>query len=235
MNPISPDSRSLQREHAALLAAYGQAQAHCSQLLAAQAARILYLESEAMRLRAAVILRDTALAWAREDRKALEADGIAFASFREEIRNEMTMVRLRERDTEALHLRAFQAIFSERGWTLDRATYFDRYLGYDDHDLVVAFADDRGVRVTADEVRLLVDDKARWYERRLSEGSVIFPTAAAAILRLGWLAMVQGLPERGGSGAAHGSGQCDSRVSSVTKRRQRQKSRCRRSGHQSRQ
>lgn len=72
MNPISPASRSLQREHAALLAAYGQAQAHCSQLLTAQAARILYLESEAMRLRAAVILRDTALAWAREDRKALE-------------------------------------------------------------------------------------------------------------------------------------------------------------------
>ena len=72
MNLLSPDSQNLQREHAALLAAYGQAQAHCSRLLAAQAARILYLESEAMRLRAAVILRDTALAWAREDRKALE-------------------------------------------------------------------------------------------------------------------------------------------------------------------
>ena len=72
MHPTSPDSQTLQREHAALLAAYGQAQSHCSRLLAAQAARILYLESEAMRLRAAVILRDSALAWEREDRKALE-------------------------------------------------------------------------------------------------------------------------------------------------------------------
>ncbi|WP_258128212.1 DUF2325 domain-containing protein [Achromobacter anxifer] len=72
MHPTSPDSQTLQREHAALLAAYGQAQSHCSRLLAAQAARIVYLEGEAMRLRAAVILRDSALAWEREDRKALE-------------------------------------------------------------------------------------------------------------------------------------------------------------------
>ncbi|WP_338878768.1 DUF2325 domain-containing protein [Achromobacter veterisilvae] len=71
MNPSS-DSHDLRREHAALLAAYGQAQSHCSRLLTAQAARILHLEAEAMRLRAAVIQRDTALAWAREDRKALE-------------------------------------------------------------------------------------------------------------------------------------------------------------------
>lgn len=34
-------------------------------------------------------------------RKALEADGIAFASFREEIRNEMSMVRLREREVDS--------------------------------------------------------------------------------------------------------------------------------------
>lgn len=63
---------SLQREHAALLAAYGQAQARCSRLLSAQAQRIAHLEAEAMRLRVAVIQRDTALAWAREDRAALE-------------------------------------------------------------------------------------------------------------------------------------------------------------------
>lgn len=63
---------SLQREHAALLAAYGQAQARCSRLLSAQAQRIQHLEAEAMRLRAAVIQRDTALEWARQDRAALE-------------------------------------------------------------------------------------------------------------------------------------------------------------------
>lgn len=72
MNPSSFDRQTLQREHAALLAAYGQAQSHCSRLLTAQAARIQHLEAQAMRLRAAVIQRDTALAWAREDRRTLE-------------------------------------------------------------------------------------------------------------------------------------------------------------------
>lgn len=63
---------SLHREHAALLAAYGQAQARCSRLLSAQAQRIQCLEAEVFMLRAAVIQRDTALAWAREDRAAFE-------------------------------------------------------------------------------------------------------------------------------------------------------------------
>ncbi|MNK93221.1 hypothetical protein D3C87_1133710 [compost metagenome] len=72
MNSTSPERHTLQREHAALLAAYGQAQSHCSRLLSAQATRIAHLEGETMRLRAAVIQRDTALAWAREDRLALE-------------------------------------------------------------------------------------------------------------------------------------------------------------------
>lgn len=63
---------SLQREHAALLAAYGQAQARCSRLLSVQAQRIQNLETEVFQLRAALIQRDTALAWAREDRAALE-------------------------------------------------------------------------------------------------------------------------------------------------------------------
>ncbi|CAB3632990.1 MAG: DUF2325 domain-containing protein [Achromobacter pulmonis] len=63
---------SLQREHAALLAAYGQAQARCSRLLSAQAQRIAHLEAEVFKLRAQVIQRDTALAWARQDRAALE-------------------------------------------------------------------------------------------------------------------------------------------------------------------
>ena len=88
-------------------------------------------------------------------------------------------------DTEALHLRAFQAIFRDRGWTLDRATYFDRYLGYDDHDLVVAYADDGRLPVTRAEIRQIVDRKIEWFERERSKGALLFPTAAGAIARLG--------------------------------------------------
>lgn len=72
MTLVFQEPNSLQREHAALLAAYGQAQARCSRQFSAQALRIQCLEGEVLKLRAAVIQRDTALAWAREDRAALE-------------------------------------------------------------------------------------------------------------------------------------------------------------------
>lgn len=66
------DFEQLAREHHALMRDYGRAQARCSAQLRAQAREIDRLQAEAMRLRADVILRETALAWAREDRAALE-------------------------------------------------------------------------------------------------------------------------------------------------------------------
>jgi hypothetical protein len=47
---------------------YGRVQTRCSQLVKAQAIEIAALSARAMRLQAAVIVRDSALAWAREDR-----------------------------------------------------------------------------------------------------------------------------------------------------------------------
>ena len=46
MGLSSDECQQLQREHAALLAAYGRVQSHCSRLLSAQAGRIERLESE---------------------------------------------------------------------------------------------------------------------------------------------------------------------------------------------
>jgi hypothetical protein len=63
----------LQGEHIALTRQYGAVQKQCSQLLQSQRAEIARLEAEVMRLRAAVLLRDTALAAARDDRAELEA------------------------------------------------------------------------------------------------------------------------------------------------------------------
>jgi len=63
----------LDREHRALLAQYGEIQKRCSTVIAAQAAEIARLQAQAVRLRAAALLRETALAWEREDRQALEA------------------------------------------------------------------------------------------------------------------------------------------------------------------
>ncbi|MEF7616885.1 hypothetical protein V4F39_23425 [Aquincola sp. MAHUQ-54] len=71
--PIQNEPATLAREHTALVMAYGQVQRRCSRLMAEQAALIERQSRELMRLRAAVILRDTALGWAHEDRAELEA------------------------------------------------------------------------------------------------------------------------------------------------------------------
>ena len=60
-----PELAQLLHEHRALMRQYGEAQLRCSQLVAAQAAEIARLQVLAMRLRAEVVLRDTALAWVR--------------------------------------------------------------------------------------------------------------------------------------------------------------------------
>ena len=74
----SPGTRAaevdaLSREHVALGRLYGAAQQRCSHLLAAAGADRRQLEAEIVRLRGVVIARDTALAIAREDRAAFEA------------------------------------------------------------------------------------------------------------------------------------------------------------------
>lgn len=67
------DFDKLAREHHALMRDYGRVQARCSEQMHAQAQEIERLEAQAIRMRAEVILRDTALAWEREERASLEA------------------------------------------------------------------------------------------------------------------------------------------------------------------
>ena len=88
-------------------------------------------------------------------------------------------------DTEPLHLAAFQEAFARRGWTLDAAAYFDRYLGFEDRDLVRAFAIDSRIALAPGDEDALVAAKALAYERGLSRGSMLFPGAPAAVGRLG--------------------------------------------------
>ncbi len=88
-------------------------------------------------------------------------------------------------DTEGLHLRAFQEVFRARGWTLDDATYLNRYLGFDDRDLVRAFAIDSRLALGPADEDELVAAKARAYDGLAGGGSVLFAGAPAAIARLG--------------------------------------------------
>ncbi|AOG22512.1 DUF2325 domain-containing protein [Acidovorax sp. RAC01] len=65
--------QSLSHEFLVLSRQLGQAQQRCSAALAAQAAQVEALQSEVMRLRAAVVVRDTRLAMANEALDALKA------------------------------------------------------------------------------------------------------------------------------------------------------------------
>ena len=65
------ESERLAGDYRALLSQYGRVQSRCSEVIAAQARSIAALEGEIIRLRAAVMLRDTALDAARERQSGL--------------------------------------------------------------------------------------------------------------------------------------------------------------------
>ncbi|GGY67521.1 DUF2325 domain-containing protein [Pseudoduganella sp. SL102] len=72
MHATADNFDQLLQEHAALLRTHGEVQARCSELIRAQALEIARLDAQAMRLRAELVKRDTALAWAKDDQAALE-------------------------------------------------------------------------------------------------------------------------------------------------------------------
>jgi len=87
-------------------------------------------------------------------------------------------------DSEGLHLAAFQDVLSARGWTLERAAYFARYLGYDDRDLLQAFRTDHSLQVSDAELDAIVEEKGRRYDARVQGGNILFGAAAACVARL---------------------------------------------------
>lgn len=75
MRNSSPTSlfSDLSQDHGVLLAEYGRVQKRCSELIQRQAAEIARLQAEQMRLRARLIVRESALAFAQQDSAALAA------------------------------------------------------------------------------------------------------------------------------------------------------------------
>jgi beta-phosphoglucomutase len=87
-------------------------------------------------------------------------------------------------DSEGLHLRAFQEVFARRGWQLNERDYFDRYLGYDDDGLVVAFGREHQLNLGDAQIGALVTEKTALFAASLQAGDILFPTAPACIDRL---------------------------------------------------
>lgn len=72
VNISDSDFEDMAREHKALLSQYGRVQMRCTELVARQAAQIAALQADVIRLRGELVVRDTALAYMREDMVVLQ-------------------------------------------------------------------------------------------------------------------------------------------------------------------
>jgi beta-phosphoglucomutase len=81
-------------------------------------------------------------------------------------------------DSERLHLLAYQQVLATHGLTLSDASYYERYLGYDDERLLRCYAKDHAVEWDEATFRQLIEDKSVRYDRLTETGEMIFPGAA---------------------------------------------------------
>ena len=88
-------------------------------------------------------------------------------------------------DSEPLHLRAYQAVLSEVGISLDHDEYYARYLGYDDAGAFAAIGEARRQRWSDRQIAGLVERKAIVFDDILATVDVMFPEAARCVERLG--------------------------------------------------
>ena len=88
-------------------------------------------------------------------------------------------------DTELLHLRAYQDVLSRRGWTLDESAYFERYLGYNDVEMLRLYASDHGLALDAAGIAVLMREKTACYLDQLDTGPILYPGAEACVRALG--------------------------------------------------
>ena len=88
-------------------------------------------------------------------------------------------------DSEPLHLKAYQHIFEPHGIHIDRKTYCDRYLGYDDEGSIRQMVADNSLMLGDEEIEVLLREKARVFEKLVSNGDVLYRGAAGCARRLG--------------------------------------------------
>ncbi len=86
-------------------------------------------------------------------------------------------------DDEAVHFAAFRDTLRPLGIELGEATYWERYLGFDDVGAFRAILADAGRSTTSAEVQALVEAKGPLYLERARGGLRVFPGAAELVKR----------------------------------------------------
>ena len=87
-------------------------------------------------------------------------------------------------NSEPLHFRAYRDVLVDKGIALTESSYYELYLGYDDIGAFKAIAADTGTALTAADMASLVARKAVRLEELEQSGSVLFPGARDAIMRM---------------------------------------------------
>ncbi len=84
-------------------------------------------------------------------------------------------------DSEPIHLQYFQVVLSSAGVELTRDAYYGRYLGYDDHDCIVAVGRDNSVQFTQSQVAEMVAAKTELVKHAFAESITPMPGAVELI------------------------------------------------------
>lgn len=87
-------------------------------------------------------------------------------------------------DSEPLHLRASQEVLSTQGITLTREEYYAKYLGFDDEGVFSRVAEAHGRAIGSEEMRGLIGDKARIFDRLMDSDGMLYPGTAACVERM---------------------------------------------------
>ncbi len=87
-------------------------------------------------------------------------------------------------DSEPLHLRVYQELLEPHGIHLDKATYCAKYLGFDDEGVFQQIAADYKLLLGDEEIEMLIEEKARRFEKLVSSGPVLYRAAAPCVRRL---------------------------------------------------
>ena len=86
-------------------------------------------------------------------------------------------------DTEPLHFAAFREVLPDFGITLSRGTYFSRYVGMSDEEILRRVLSDQDCHPVPEQIRQLLHNKDIAYRRRIETG-IDLATGAEALIRL---------------------------------------------------
>jgi beta-phosphoglucomutase len=87
-------------------------------------------------------------------------------------------------NSEPLHLRAYQEVFSSLGVELSREQYYAEYLGFDDHDVFQTLAAARGWALDEAGILALIQEKSRVFDGLIGSTEVLYQEAEDCIRRL---------------------------------------------------